>query len=185
MIGDIFERGAQNLVDAINKLPPGSGKACWKKCDVARWDEQVALFEFAMTRFGGVDIVVSAAFSGRALSGSMSTGHPYAWYGWQVAGARIGELQNIGTPQVGADGKPIKPHLKTLNVNLIGAIYSASSSSPRCLESSRFTFTTATQLALHYLPRTWSPCKEPLRYIVFLGFSGTPNLVVATNSDTI
>ena len=59
VIGDIFEPGAQNLVDAINRLPPGSGKACWKRCDVARWDDQVALFELAMTKFGGVDIVVS------------------------------------------------------------------------------------------------------------------------------
>ena len=59
VIGDIFERGAQNIVDAINKLGPGSGKACWRRCDVARWDDQVALFEFAMTKFGGVDIVVS------------------------------------------------------------------------------------------------------------------------------
>jgi len=67
MIGDIYERGAQNLVEAINKLPPGSGKACWTRCDVARWDDQVALFESAMTKFGGVDIVVSC--SRCALSG--------------------------------------------------------------------------------------------------------------------
>ena len=58
MIGDIFVQGAQAIVDAINKLPPGSGKACWKRCDVTSWEDQVALFEFAMTKFGGVDIVV-------------------------------------------------------------------------------------------------------------------------------
>ena len=59
VIGDVYERGIQNLVEAINKLPSGSGKAFWTRCDVARWDDQVALFELAMTRFGGVDIVVS------------------------------------------------------------------------------------------------------------------------------
>ena len=60
VIGDIFERGAEGIVNAIKKLPSGSGKACWKKCDVTNWEDQVALFELAMGRFGGVDIVVSA-----------------------------------------------------------------------------------------------------------------------------
>ena len=59
VIGDIFVTGAQDIVDAINRLPPGSGKACWKRCDVTSWEDQVSLFELAMTRFGGVDIVVS------------------------------------------------------------------------------------------------------------------------------
>ena len=31
------------------------------KCDVTRWDEQVALFEHAMEQFDAVDIVVSGA----------------------------------------------------------------------------------------------------------------------------
>lgn len=30
------------------------------KCDVTKWDEQVALFELAMARFNAVDIVVSS-----------------------------------------------------------------------------------------------------------------------------
>ena len=60
VIGDIFEPGAQQIVDAINGLPPDNGKACWRRCDVTSWEDQVALFELAMTRFGGVDIVVSA-----------------------------------------------------------------------------------------------------------------------------
>lgn len=60
VVGDIFVQGAQDIVDAINRLPPGNGKACWKRCDVTNWEDQVALFELAMTRFGGVDIVVSA-----------------------------------------------------------------------------------------------------------------------------
>jgi NAD(P)-dependent dehydrogenase (short-subunit alcohol dehydrogenase family) len=62
VIGDIFVQGAQAIVDAINKLPPGSGKACWKRCDVTSWEDQVTLFEFAMTKFGGVDIVVSDSY---------------------------------------------------------------------------------------------------------------------------
>jgi len=125
VIGDIFVQGAQDLVDAINKLPPGNGKACWRRCDVTSWEDQVALYEVAIARFGGVDIV--------------------------IAGARVGEIQNFGTLRAsGTDVKPVKPHLKTLSVNLVGAIYT-------------------TQLALHYLPKTRNPA-EPLKYIIFLGF---------------
>ena len=85
---------------------------------MARWDDQVALFELAMTKFGGVDIVVSVLL----FWAWNTTKHTRRWV--QIAGARVGELQNFGMPQVGADGKPVKPHLKTLNVNLVGAIYS-------------------------------------------------------------
>ena len=61
MIGDIYATGAENMVDFINKLPPGSGKACWKRCDVTNWEDQAALFQYATKKFGGVDIVVSAS----------------------------------------------------------------------------------------------------------------------------
>ena len=33
------------------------------KCDVTKWDEQIALFELAMVRFDAVDIVVSTSSS--------------------------------------------------------------------------------------------------------------------------
>jgi len=122
VIGDIYQSGAQSAVDAIKKSPSGSREAHWKRCDVTNWEEQVALFEFAVSKFGGVDIV--------------------------IVGARVGEIQNFGTLQV-LDGKPVRPHLKTLNVNLTGAIYT-------------------TQLALHYLPKTRNQM-EPLKYVVLLG----------------
>ena len=61
MIGDILERSAQSIVNAIAKLSSGSGQACWKKCDVTNWQDQVALFKLAVKKFGGVDIVVSAS----------------------------------------------------------------------------------------------------------------------------
>jgi len=123
VIGDIYQSGAQGIVDTIRRLPHGSGKAIWKRCDVSNWEDQVSLFESAMNEFGGVDIV--------------------------IAGARVGEIHNFGTPQI-VDRKPAKPNLKTLDVNLIGAIYT-------------------TQLALHYLPKTQNPT-SPLKYVVLLGF---------------
>jgi NAD(P)-dependent dehydrogenase (short-subunit alcohol dehydrogenase family) len=123
VIGDIYMHGAHTIVDAIKKLPPGSGAAHSKRCDVTKWEDQVSLFEHAITTFGRIDIV--------------------------IVGARVGEIRNFGTPQL-LDGKPVKPQLKTLDVNLIGAMYT-------------------TQLALHYLPK--SPhVSEPLRYVVLLGF---------------
>ena len=72
------------------------------------------------------------------------------------------------------DGKPIRPLLKTLNVNLTGAIYSELDPHPRCLsslESSSFVPVVATQLAMHYLPKTRNQA-SPLKYVVFLGFLG-------------
>lgn len=79
VIGDIFTPGAQNIVEAISKLPPGSGKACWKRCDVTSWEDQVALFELAMTKFGGIDIVVSVPpRSGCVWSGGIDFG----WARW-------------------------------------------------------------------------------------------------------
>jgi len=121
-IGDVYASGAQATVETINNSPSDGGKAYWKRCDVTIWEEQVALFEWAVTKFGCVDIV--------------------------IAGARIGEVQNFGALQF-TDGKPAKPHHKTLNVNLIGAIYT-------------------TQLALHYLPKTRNHA-EPFKYVVLLG----------------
>lgn len=64
VIGDIYASGAQATVEAIDNLPPDSGKACWKRCDVSNWDDQVGLFEYAMTKFGNVDIVVSVDLLG-------------------------------------------------------------------------------------------------------------------------
>ena len=81
------------------------------------------------------------------------------------------------------DGKPIRPLLKTLDVNLTGAIYSELDSHPRCLSSlefSSFVPIVATQLALHYLPKTWNQA-SPLKYVVFLGFLG---MVVSTRPTT-
>ena len=74
MIGDIFERGAEGIVNAIKKLPSGSGKACWKKCDVTNWEDLVALFELAMGKFGGVDIVVRRHYSRGALLADIDFG---------------------------------------------------------------------------------------------------------------
>lgn len=87
-------------------------------------------------------------------------------------------MQSLGTLQVSKKGNPIKPDLKTLDVNLTGAIYSESSSPDQYLpylKSLRFALATATHLALHYLPKTRSPV-EPLKYVILLGYLGVSSL---------
>ena len=110
---------------------------------------------------------------GRTLPDDVDLWYLFSPCELQIAGARVGEIQNFGAPQIsGTDGKPVRPHLKTLNVNLVGAIYSMSSSRLRylpSLESLTFMSSIATQLALHYLPKTRNQT-EPLKYVVFLGF---------------
>jgi NAD(P)-dependent dehydrogenase (short-subunit alcohol dehydrogenase family) len=41
------------------RLSPSHRKAAWKSCNVLNFEEQVDFFEFAVTRFGRVDVVVS------------------------------------------------------------------------------------------------------------------------------
>lgn len=53
-------------------------EAAFIKCDVTKWDEQVALFELAIKRFGSVDIVVGVALSVppfRVSAGATAQGH--------------------------------------------------------------------------------------------------------------
>jgi len=52
-------RGIDNDVnELLTATTPAGRKAVSIKCDVTQWDEQVALFELAIARFGSVDIVV-------------------------------------------------------------------------------------------------------------------------------
>ena len=72
MIGDLDVIGANKVVKEIVQhggyVPSqflyfcvahaSSRKAVCQKCNVTMWDEQVALFELAMSTYGSVDIVV-------------------------------------------------------------------------------------------------------------------------------
>lgn len=83
------------------------------------------------------------------------------------------------------DGKPVKPQLKTLDVNLVGAMYSECYFHPKYpphLKFLRHLLAPATHLALHYLPKSPHPT-EPLRYVVLLGFLGGLSLVIIFPDD--
>jgi NAD(P)-dependent dehydrogenase (short-subunit alcohol dehydrogenase family) len=95
VIADLNLDGAKETLTQI-QTAGGAGTAV--RCDVTVWEDQVAAFDAAIAEFGKLDVV--------------------------IANAGVNESgQFFGTP-LGADGKPQKPNLMTINVNLIGTIYS-------------------------------------------------------------
>jgi len=96
VIGDIDATSGKVVVDAIRK---DGGKAEFIKCDVTKWNEQVALFDLAMERFGAVDVVIPNA--------GINESEQVCW----------GNLTFVG-------GKPAEPELLTLKVNMVGVLYS-------------------------------------------------------------
>jgi len=83
-----------------------NGQVRFCLCDVSSWDAQVEMFEFCMKTFGRIDTVIgNAGVSDRATKN--------------------------GLFETNGEGRPVKPSIKTTEVNFIGAMYT-------------------THLALHY-----------------------------------
>jgi len=101
VVADVDVVNGKNVVAEIKSK---QGTASFIKCDVTNWDDQVAMFEFAIKEYADVDIVV-----------------PNAGVGEQ--GGRL---------TFDKDGKPLRPSLTSVKVNLTGSLYTV-------------------QLALHYL----------------------------------
>ncbi|VDB86849.1 unnamed protein product [Peniophora sp. CBMAI 1063] len=95
VVGDLDISGGKAVVAEIKKQ---GGDAVFSRCDVLNWENQVALFDLAISSFGSVDIVCA------------------------IAG-----LTEIGNTAQGSltfeNGKPQPPPLKTLQVNLVGVFY--------------------------------------------------------------
>lgn len=87
--------GAQTLTQLREEFP--SASVSFEQCDVSSWENQAAVFEKIYKQHGRIDIV--------------------------FANAGITEKGSLMPSEVDFDG-PIKPELSTLNVNLIGCIYS-------------------------------------------------------------
>ncbi|KIK69270.1 hypothetical protein GYMLUDRAFT_35336 [Collybiopsis luxurians FD-317 M1] len=96
VIGDLDLVSAEKTVDEITA---SGGQAIAMKCNVTVWENQVALFDMAISKYGSVDIV--------------------------VPNAGIGEPQSFLTVSFDKDGKVKKPGLPTVEVNLIGVLYTA------------------------------------------------------------
>lgn len=103
-------------------LGPSQAVCC--RCDVTVWDDMIALYELGMKEYGTIDIVVANA----------------------GVGAASGPFTSI---KFDPDGKPLAPNLTTLNVNLIGTLYT-------------------THLALHYLTLN-RPDPKSLKAVVLIG----------------
>ncbi|KAF5355507.1 hypothetical protein D9758_006411 [Tetrapyrgos nigripes] len=122
IIGDLDISGAEKTAKEVQVI---SGKKAFvRKCDVTNWEDLVALFDFAIEKFGCVDIVVANA----GIS-------------------EVGRFLNVG---LDTHGKPSKPNLKTLEVNLVGAMYTV-------------------HLAQHYLLVNREPEGTSLKSVVMLG----------------
>lgn len=136
IVGDINEKLATDLVDTIRTYTSRPESAHFVSCNVTSWQSQVDFFKraVALSPHGGIDVV--------------------------VANAGIAGQDNFEIPQnLDADAPP-PPSLKTIEVNLIGVLYT-------------------THLALFWLQRnpaspTCSPLSNPAaqardRHLLLMG----------------
>ncbi|KAJ4477457.1 hypothetical protein J3R30DRAFT_3486028 [Lentinula aciculospora] len=94
VIGDLDVAGAEQT---ISEIVASGGQAVAQKCNVTVWDDQVDLFELAIKRFGSVDVV--------------------------IPNAGIGEPEDFLKVKLDKIGKPQKLNMPTVQVNLIGVMY--------------------------------------------------------------
>ncbi|KII92647.1 hypothetical protein PLICRDRAFT_37424 [Plicaturopsis crispa FD-325 SS-3] len=102
VIGDVDVAGGERTISEIKEA---GGQGTFLRCNVLQWEDLVALFEGAQAEYGAVDIV--------------------------VPNAGITEVGHFAT-LLTENGRPVKPNMKTLEMNLISVIWT-------------------TNLAVHYL----------------------------------
>ncbi|GAA5884424.1 hypothetical protein JCM6882_005246 [Rhodosporidiobolus microsporus] len=86
------------MMAVVDEITAAGGEATGIECDVTEWDAQVEMFRHGIDAFGRIDIVVANA-------------------GISDAKEQLLDLRE------GKDGAPTKPTLKTIDVNLVGLIY--------------------------------------------------------------
>ncbi|EJD02822.1 NAD-binding protein [Fomitiporia mediterranea MF3/22] len=119
VIGDVDVAGAEDVVASIKK---NGGEAISQKCDVLEYEQLVQLIERALTKYGRIDAI--------------------------VANAGVSEIGKLTSVQLNEQGLPMKPNLKTLQINLISVLHT-------------------TQLAFHYFTKNKN--KDSLKALVLLG----------------
>jgi hypothetical protein len=80
------------------------------------WDDQISLFELAESRYGLVDVVVRKHLAILHIEYQIK-------FLMQVPIAGVTELGSFTTPRL-INGKLIRPLFKTLEINLVGVMYS-------------------------------------------------------------
>ncbi|KAL8290454.1 hypothetical protein RQP46_002712 [Phenoliferia psychrophenolica] len=93
---DLAQASVDAVVDEIKKV---GGTATGVVCDVTDWDQQVKMFRHAINVYGAVDVA--------------------------VVNAGLPEIPGWLSDKVGPDGEPKKPSFATLDVNVVGAAYTA------------------------------------------------------------
>lgn len=91
---DISASSAQAVVSSLQTEFP-STTFIFKKCDISSWDEQRAVFADVYKETGSIDYV--------------------------FANAGVSEVGNFLEKDT---GEPVKPTLKTIDINLVGTLYS-------------------------------------------------------------
>lgn len=95
---DISLATASTLLPSLQTQFPNS-KFIFKKCDISKWEEQRKVFSEVYTEFGSIDIV--------------------------CANAGVTEIGKLLVDEEDEEGLK-KPNLKTLDIDLVGTIYSKS-----------------------------------------------------------
>lgn len=92
----ILDLSADRAENVISSLKTEfpSTRFLFKKCDISNWDEQKAVFEQIYNEVGSIDIV----FANAGVS-------------------EFGKFLDI-------EAEPTKPNLKTLDINLMGTLFS-------------------------------------------------------------
>ncbi|KAH7102392.1 NAD(P)-binding protein [Auriculariales sp. MPI-PUGE-AT-0066] len=139
VLGDL---NADSVRATAEQIVDAGGLAVWRQCDVRQWDDQVALFEEGVTAFGGIDVVIANA-------GIRETG----------------TFMDITSDET---GRPMKPVMDTLDVNLTGVLYTV-------------------RLGVYHLKRTTNN-RAPHKAIILVGsmasMVGMPGGVMYTAAKT-
>ncbi|KAF9452759.1 NAD(P)-binding protein [Macrolepiota fuliginosa MF-IS2] len=93
----IGDRDIEGGKAAVREIEADGGKAVFVKCDVLSWDEQTAVFDTAISKYGSVDVV--------------------------VPNAGVSETTKFGGVTLDKNGKPVKPKFLTMDINLTGVLY--------------------------------------------------------------
>lgn len=96
VLGDVDAAGLAETVKQVS-AQSGSNSVVSAKCDVTSWDDQVALFEAGAKAFGSIDVV--------------------------LPNAGVSEIGRFDPRLDGDATKLTKPNMKTIDIDLIGVLY--------------------------------------------------------------
>ncbi|KAJ7926951.1 NAD(P)-binding protein [Mycena leptocephala] len=114
VIGDVNGEAASKVVKEIREL---GGNAIYVQCNVLQWEDQIALFESAVSHFGSVDVVVRAWFYPQGPSRLTISSLQIPCAGVSEHGDTCSGVLDY------KDGKPLPPDMSTLEINLFGAVH--------------------------------------------------------------